>query len=142
MDLLPEPTTLPHLNAGLNGAAALTLIAGYVFIRRRRVSAHRACMVAALGLSALFLASYLVYHFQVGSVRYEGEGWLRPFYFGILITHTVLATAILPLIGLTVWRTWRRQFERHRTLARWTLPLWMYVSVTGVAVYVMLYRLG
>lgn len=142
LDLLPPAESLPHLNAALNGSAAVALGAGYVFIRRRWIAAHRACMIAALTISAAFLLSYLVYHFQVGSVRYQGEGWIRRVYFTILISHTVLAAAILPLIGATLYRTWKRQFERHGALARWTLPLWMYVSITGVAVYLMLYQLG
>ena len=99
-------------------------------------------MIAALLTSALFLVSYLVYHFQVGSVRFQGQGWIRLFYFAILITHTVLATAIVPLVIITVLRAYKERFERHRAIARWTLPLWLYVSVTGVIVYWMLYRMS
>lgn len=114
---------------------------GYCFIRRRNVDAHRRCMLAALTCSGLFLISYLVYHFNVGSVRFEGQGWIRMVYFGVLVSHTVLATAIVPLVVITVVRALRARFDRHRVIARWTLPLWLYVSVTGVAVYWMLYQM-
>jgi len=132
--------SLPHLNAVLNSASAILLITGYYFIRQRNIAAHRRCMLAALCASTLFLASYLVYHFEVGSVRFQGQGWVRTFYFAILISHTVLATAIVPLVIITVVRALRERFDRHRAIARWTLPLWIYVSVTGVMVYWMLYR--
>ena len=134
-------TSLPHLNALLNSVSALLLLAGYLFIRRRRMDAHRRCMLAALGSSALFLVSYLIYHFSVGSVRFQGQGWTRTVYFAVLVSHTVLATAIAPLVLVTVTRALRRRFDRHRAIARWTLPLWLYVSVTGVVVYWMLYRM-
>ena len=134
-------TSLPHLNALLNSVSALLLLAGYLFIRRRRMAAHRRCMLAALGSSALFLVSYLIYHFSVGSVRFQGQGWTRTVYFVVLVSHTVLATAILPLVLVTVTRALRQRFDRHRAIARWTLPLWLYVSVTGVVVYWMLYRM-
>ncbi len=134
-------TSLPHLNALLNSVSALLLLAGYLFVRRRRMDAHRRCMLAALGSSALFLVSYLIYHFSVGSVRFQGQGWTRPVYFAVLVSHTVLATAIVPLVLVTVTRALRRRFDRHRAIARWTLPLWLYVSVTGVVVYWMLYRM-
>ena len=134
-------TSLPHLNALLNTVSAILLLTGYCFIRRRNIAAHRRCMLAALGSSALFLISYLVYHFSVGSVRFEGQGWIRLVYFAVLVSHTVLATAIVPLVLVTVVRALRRRFDRHRDIARWTLPLWLYVSVTGVAVYWMLYRM-
>lgn len=134
-------TSLPHLNALLNSVSALLLLAGYLFIRRRRMDAHRRCMLAALGSSALFLVSYLIYHFSVGSVRFQGQGWPRTVYFAVLVSHTVLATAIVPLVLVTVTRALRRRFDRHRAIARWTLPLWLYVSVTGVVVYWMLYRM-
>ncbi len=134
-------TSLPHLNALLNTVSAILLLTGYCLIRRRNVAAHRRCMLAALGSSALFLISYLVYHFSVGSVRFEGQGWIRLVYFAVLVSHTVLATAIVPLVLVTVVRALRRRFDRHRDIARWTLPLWLYVSVTGVAVYWMLYRM-
>jgi putative membrane protein len=129
------------LNAALNSLSAVFLCAGYLFIRRRNIRAHRACMLAALSCSALFLISYLVYHYQVGSVRYTGQGWLRAVYFGVLITHTVLATAVAPLALVTVTHALRGKFAQHRGIARWTFPIWLYVSVTGVIVYMMLYRL-
>ena len=140
LPLIPV-TSLPHLNALLNSVSALLLLAGYLFIRRRRMAAHRRCMLAALGSSALFLVSYLIYHFSVGSVRFQGQGWTRTVYFAVLVSHTVLATAIVPLVLVTVTRALRRRFDRHRAIARWTLPLWLYVSVTGVVVYWMLYRM-
>jgi uncharacterized membrane protein YozB (DUF420 family) len=132
---------LPSLNAALNSLAAILLLAGYRHIRRRNVPAHRACMTAAFAASTCFLISYLVYHAQVGSVPFQRQGWIRPVYFTILLTHIVLAAAILPLALITLYRAWRERFDRHRRIARWTLPLWLYVSVTGVIIYVMLYRL-
>jgi uncharacterized membrane protein YozB (DUF420 family) len=134
-------TDLPLVNATLNAIAAAFLAAGWRFIRQGDRAAHRACMLAALGCSALFLTSYLVYHANVGSRPYTGTGLLRAVYFFILITHVVLAAAIVPLVVVTVVRAWRGRFEAHRAIARWTLPLWLYVSVTGVVVYVMLYRM-
>ena len=130
---------LPALNALLNGSCAALLIAGYACIRARRVTAHRACMLLALLTSALFLVSYLTYHYHAGSVRYHGMGWTRPAYFALLITHTVLAAAVVPLALVTAGRALRGQFDRHVRLARWTLPIWLYVSVTGVVIYLMLY---
>ena len=132
-------TDLPALNALLNGSCAALLIAGYAFVRARRVTAHRACMLLALLTSALFLVSYLTYHYHAGSVRYRGTGWTRPAYFTLLITHTVLAAAVVPLALVTAGRALRGQFDRHVRLARWTLPIWLYVSVTGVVIYLMLY---
>jgi len=132
---------LPALNAMLNTTAAVLLIAGYRLIRLGRRDAHRAAMTAALVVSALFLTSYLIYHAQVGSVKFQKTGWIRPVYFTILISHTILAACVAPMALVTVWRAWRGRFEKHRRLARITLPLWLYVSVTGVVVYVMLYRL-
>lgn len=134
-------TSLPHLNALLNTVSAVLLLTGYGFIRQGNVVAHRRCMLAALGSSGLFLISYLVYHFSVGSVRFQGQGWVRTVYFAVLVSHTVLATAIVPLVVLTVVRALRERFDRHRAVARWTLPLWIYVSATGVVVYWMLYQL-
>jgi uncharacterized membrane protein YozB (DUF420 family) len=131
---------LPTVNAMLNGLAALAMLAGFVAIRRGRVAAHRACMLAAVGFSVLFLCSYLAYHAQVGSRPYGGGGWLRALYLSILLTHTVLAAAIVPLVGATLYRALRAQFARHARLARFTFPLWLYVSVTGVVVYWMLYH--
>ncbi len=132
---------LPGINAFLNSASALFLVIGYLLIRRGRVSAHRVCMLSAFATSTLFLVSYLTYHYQVGSVPFEGRGWVRPLYFSILISHTVLAAAIVPLVLVTLVRALRGRFERHKRIARWTLPIWLYVSVTGVVVYWMLYRL-
>jgi uncharacterized membrane protein YozB (DUF420 family) len=129
------------LNAALNTLSAVFLCAGYFFIRRQNPRAHRACMLTALGCSALFLISYLVYHYQVGSVAYTGHGWIRAVYFGVLISHTVLATAVVPLALITLTRALRENFPQHRRIARWTFPIWLYVSVTGVIVYLMLYRL-
>lgn len=131
----------PKLNAGLNAAAAVLLLAGYVLILTGRRGAHRACMLAALACSATFLGSYVVYHYRVGSVPFLGQGLLRGVYFAILLSHTLLAIAIVPLVALTVARAWRGEFERHRRLARVTLPLWAYVSLTGVVVYWMVYQL-
>ena len=134
-------TDLPALNATLNGIAAVLLVIGWVLIRRGRVRAHRAVMFSALACSVLFLASYLVYHYQVGSVRFQGTGAVRTLYFSILLTHTVLAALVPFLAAITLFRALRRHFPRHRAIARWTLPIWLYVSVTGVVVYVMLYVL-
>jgi len=134
-------TDLPLVNAALNAIATAFLAAGWRFIRRGDRAAHRACMQTALACSALFLASYLVYHANVGSRPYTGTGPLRALYFLVLVTHVVLAAAIVPLVVVTVVRAWRGRFAAHRAIARWTLPLWLYVSVTGVIVYVMLYRM-
>jgi uncharacterized membrane protein YozB (DUF420 family) len=135
-------TDLPALNAVLNATSALLLATGYVLIRRGRRDAHKRVMLAALASSALFLTSYLVYHAQVGSVRFRGQGAVRTVYFAILLTHTVLAVAIVPLVATTLVPALRGRFDRHRRLARVTLPLWAYVSVTGVVIYWMLYRLN
>ena len=132
---------LPAVNATLNGITATLLCTGYVFIRKHRIAAHRACMIAACCASALFLGSYLYYHFRTGSRRFEGEGWLRPGYFAILISHTILAAAVVPLALVTLYRGLTSQHPKHERIARWTLPIWLYVSVTGVVVYVLLYRL-
>ncbi len=132
---------LPALNAALNASSAVLLVFGYRFIRRRAIGAHRACMLAAFSVSIIFLVSYLVYHAQVGSVHFPGTGWVRGVYFGILITHTILAASVPPLAVVTLYRALRGNFEHHRRLARWTFPIWLYVSVTGVVVYVMLYHL-
>lgn len=132
---------LPAVNASLNALAAILLLTGYVLIRRRRWTAHRNVMTAALACSVLFLTSYLIYHAQVGSVRFPGTGVPRTVYLTILATHTVLAAAVPFLAGVTVFRAWRRRFPQHKRLARWTLPIWLYVSVTGVVVYWMLYRM-
>jgi uncharacterized membrane protein YozB (DUF420 family) len=131
--------SLPTLNASLNGLSALLLIAGYLLIRRGRVHAHRAVMLAAFSCSVLFLVSYLVYHFQVGSLPYRGTGGLRALYFTILLSHTLLAAAVPVLATITLSRALRARFDRHRAIARWTLPIWLYVSMTGVVIYLMLY---
>lgn len=132
---------LPALNAVLNSLSALCLLCGFVLIRRGRREAHRAAMLSALACSALFLVSYLYYHSQVGSVRFTGQGATRGVYFAILVSHTVLAAAMLPMIAVTLSHALRERFDRHRRIARLTLPTWAYVSVTGVVVYVMLYHL-
>jgi uncharacterized membrane protein YozB (DUF420 family) len=129
------------LNATLNGTSAVLLIGGYMMIRQRKIQAHRACMVAAFICSTAFLISYVIYHVRVGNVHFMGQGWIRPVYFTLLISHVLLAVAILPLAIITLSRALREQFDRHRRIARWTLPLWLYVSVTGVIIYVMLYHL-
>jgi putative membrane protein len=131
---------LPALNATLNAMATLLLVAGYVFIRRRDRARHRLAMLGALVMSAAFLTSYLIYHYHAGSVPFEGQGPIRIVYFTILITHIILAAAILPLVLVTVRYALTNRFAKHRRIARWTWPLWMYVSVTGVVIYVMLYR--
>lgn len=134
-------TDLPGLNATLNGCAAILLSAGWLAIRRHHIALHRACMLAAFATSTAFLASYLVYHYHVGSVPFRGQGAIRTVYFVILITHVILAIAIVPLSLITLTRALARRFDKHRRIARVTLPVWLYVSVTGVMVYVMLYRL-
>jgi uncharacterized membrane protein YozB (DUF420 family) len=130
---------LPSINAALNSASAILLTAGYLFIRNNKIAAHRTCMLSAFTTSTLFLVSYLIYHYQVGSVPFKGEGWIRTLYFAILISHTVLATAIVPLVLITLTRALKGNFVKHKRIARWTLPLWLYVSITGVVVYWMLY---
>lgn len=132
---------LPHVNALLNSASAVLLLSGYAFIKRQRVRAHRNCQVAAVVTSTLFLASYLTYHYYHGATRFAGQGIVRPVYFAILISHTILAIVIVPLVLVTLYRATRGDFERHRRIARWTLPIWLYVSVTGVLVYLMLYQI-
>lgn len=133
---------LPAVNATLNALSALLLLTGYVLVRQRRLTAHRNVMIAALVSSTLFLTSYLVYHAQVGSRHFPGTGAARTVYFIILITHTVLAAAVPFLAAVTVWRAWRKRWNLHARIARWTLPIWLYVSVTGVVVYWMLYRMS
>ena len=132
---------LPHLNACLNGTSAVLLFFGYTFIRSRNVAAHRACQVSALVVSLLFLVSYLTYHHHHGATRFQGTGLARPIYFIILTSHTILAIVIVPLVIITFYRALRHDFTRHRRIARITLPLWLYVSITGVIVYLMLYRI-
>jgi len=132
---------LPTVNAVLNGTSTILLAVGYTFIRRRRIKAHRACMLSAFGTSMLFLISYLTYHYNVGSMPFRGEGWIRPVYFSILISHVALAAVILPLVIVVLTRALRKRFDMHARLARWALPIWLYVSATGVLVYMMLYRI-
>ena len=131
---------LPALNATLNGVAALFLLAGYVFIRQRRIAAHRASMLAAVAASTLFLMSYVAYHANAGSKPFPGTGPVRAVYFFILVTHIVLAAAIVPMVLMTLSRALKQRFDRHAVIARRTFPLWLYVSVTGVVIYLMLYR--
>ena len=141
MEIPSQYAIYPVLDASLNGTSAVLLVAARGMIRRGRMAAHRALMLAALTTSLLFLTSYLYYHAHVGSVRFEGQGWSRPVYFTILISHTVLAAAVVPLVTITLSRALRERFDRHRVIARWTYPIWLYVSVTGVVVYLMLYHL-
>ena len=132
--------SLPAVNATLNAISTVLLVAGYAFVRSRNIGMHRRCMLAACVTSTLFLACYLTYHYQVGSVRFTRQGFVRPLYFTILITHVTLAALVLPLAIVTLSRALRERFARHRAIARWTLPIWLYVSVTGVLVYVLLYQ--
>jgi uncharacterized membrane protein YozB (DUF420 family) len=132
---------LPALNATLNAIATVLLTLGWILIKRKRRDAHRLCMLAAFGVSTAFLTSYLIYHYNVGSVPFQKTGAIRTVYLSILLTHIVLAAAIVPMILLTLSRALRARFDKHRRIARWTLPLWLYVSVTGVVIYVMLYRM-
>lgn len=131
---------LPALNASLNALSGVLLLIGYFLIRARRIEQHKRCMIAAFVASAIFLVCYLIYHAQVGSVRFTRQGFVRPLYFSILITHVVLAAAVLPLAIVTLTRGLHGRYVQHRAIARWTLPIWLYVSVTGVLVYVLLYR--
>lgn len=131
---------LPAVNASLNALSGVLLLVGYVLIRARRIEPHRRCMIAAFVTSAVFLACYLIYHVQVGSVPFTRQGFVRPLYFSILITHVVLAAAVPPLAIVTLTRGLNGRYLQHRAIARWTWPIWMYVSVTGVLVYVLLYQ--
>ena len=128
------------LNASLNGASAILLAGGYAAIRSGKIAVHKAFMISAFVVSSVFLGSYLLYHYRVGHVTFHGQGWIRPVYFVLLTTHTVLAVVIVPMILVTLRRAWLGKFDRHRVIARWTLPLWFYVSVTGVIVYLMVYQ--
>jgi uncharacterized membrane protein YozB (DUF420 family) len=132
---------LATVNASLNAIAAVFLAAGFYFIRRRQVGAHRVCMITAFSVSVVFLICYLAYHYQVGDVRFQGHGPVRPVYFTILITHIILAGLTVPLAIFTLSRALRARFDAHRRIARWTWPVWMYVSVTGVIVYLMVYHI-
>ena len=134
-------TDLPLVNAVLNGTSTVLLLIGYVFIRRRKQQVHKILMIAALTTSTLFLISYLIYHYNVGSVSFSGQGSIRTVYFAILISHSFLAAAVPPMAIVTLVRALRRRFDKHKIIARLTLPIWLYVSITGVAIYVMLYQL-
>ncbi len=134
-------SNFPALDATLNAASAVLLALGYFFIRRKNVGAHKLCMLSAFGTSTLFLICYLWYHYHHGTTRFPGRGAVRGFYLGLLGSHTILAVVIVPLVLTTLYRAVRERFDRHKQIARWTLPLWLYVSVTGVAVYWMLYHL-
>lgn len=134
-------SVLPAVDAALNATSALFLTLGYIFIRRKNIQAHKICMLAAFGTSVIFLACYLTYHYFHGATRFSGEGTVRWIYFSILGSHTVLAAAIVPMVLVTLYRALRGRFESHKRIARWTLPVWLYVSVTGVVVYWMLYHL-
>lgn len=141
------PLDLPAVNGSLNGLSTVFLTAGYVFIRQKKQAAHRNCMIAAFVTSTLFLACYLTYHFYLayalhrGPTKFLDPAWFRPIYLSILISHTILAVVIVPLILITLSRALRQRFDRHRKIARWTWPLWMYVSVTGVVIYFLLYQI-
>ena len=132
---------LPIVDATLNAASAVLLTLGFFFIRQRNIRAHKACMLSAFATSTIFLACYLTYHYYHGVTHFLGQGAVRSFYFVLLGSHTVLAAVIVPLVLTTLYRAWRQRFLQHKRIARWTLPLWLYVSVTGVVVYVMLYYL-
>ncbi len=137
-----EISDLPTVNATLNTISAILLTIGYVLIRQRRVEAHKRCMLAAFAVSVLFLISYVIYHANAGSTPFTRQGWIRPVYFTILISHIILAFVIVPLALRTLYLAWRERFEQHRRIAKITLPLWLYVSVTGVLIYLMLYQMG
>jgi putative membrane protein len=132
---------LPAINAGLNSTSAVFLLAGYYFIRKRDQNAHRNCMIGALVTSSLFLVSYLTYHFNAGRTVFRDPAWFRPIYLTILITHTLLAVVIVPMVLVTLSRALKARFDSHRRIARWTWPIWMYVSVTGVVIYLLLYQI-
>ena len=133
--------SLPTLNAALNATCATLLVIGYLFIRRKRILPHQVCMGSAFLTSVAFLTSYLYYHAHVGVVAFRGQGWIRPVYFSLLLSHTALAVSIVPLAIVTLSRALRSHFDRHKRIARWTLPIWLYVSVTGVIIYFLLYHL-
>jgi putative membrane protein len=137
-----DVSALPLLNASLNGASAILLLSAYLFIRRRQVKWHRRLMLAAFVLSILFLLSYLTLHAVAGSTSFTGQGWIRPVYFSILISHIIFAAVVPPLALTTLYRAWQGTFSQHRRIAAWTLPIWLYVSLTGVAIYLLLYHLN
>jgi putative membrane protein len=133
---------IPTLNASLNGTSAVLLVTGYVLIRRKNRNAHKLCMLGAVGVSVAFLISYVIYHQTAGFTRFTGQGAIRFVYFSILISHTILATlAIVPMVAVTLFRALKGQFQKHKRIARWTFPIWLYVSITGVIIYWMLYHL-
>lgn len=135
-------SSLAHLNAALNAASAVFLVLGYRFIRRKRIKQHKFCMLSAVATSILFFISYLIYHYNIGSRPFQGQGWIRPVYFTILLSHTVLAVVNVPIVIVTLVRAFQEKFDQHARLAsRFTFPLWLYVSITGVIVYAMLYHL-
>ncbi|HKV93463.1 MAG TPA: DUF420 domain-containing protein [Candidatus Angelobacter sp.] len=138
---MPDYSIFPALNATLNGASAVLITTGRVLIGRKQVRLHRACMIAAVVTSGIFLVCYLYYHAHVGSVHFPGRGWARRFYFTILISHTILAAAVVPLVLLSLNYGLRARFDKHRRIARWAFPVWLYVSITGVIVYIMLYQI-
>ena len=129
------------LNATLNGISAVLLAAGYSAIRSGKIALHKKFMISAFAVSSAFLVSYLLYHFRVGHVAFQGQGWIRPVYFTLLTSHTILAIVIVPMIIVTLRRAFLERFDKHRRIARWTLPLWFYVSITGVIVYLMVYQI-
>ncbi len=141
MQVPPQYAIFPVIDATMNGTSAVLLLIGRGYIKRGQMAAHRAFMLAALVASSIFLGCYLYYHYHVGSVHFQGQGIWRPIYFTILVSHVILAAVIVPMIIITLSRALRERFDKHRRIARWTFPLWMYVSVTGVIVYVMLYHL-
>jgi putative membrane protein len=134
-------TDLPTVNAALNFTAAVLLGAGFYYIKQKNIRAHKACMTAALAVSSLFLTSYLIYHYNVGSVRFTKQGWIRGVYFSLLLSHTVLAAIVAPMVLRTAFLAFKGRFQNHVRIARWTFPVWAYVSITGVLVYWMLYRM-
>jgi uncharacterized membrane protein YozB (DUF420 family) len=131
---------LPTLNAALNATSAILVGSGFYFIKQKNTAAHKACMIAALAVSTVFLTSYLIYHYNVGSVRFMKPGWIRDVYFPLLISHTILAALVLPLVLRTAFLAFKGRIPNHMRIAKWTFPTWMYVSVTGVVVYLMLYH--
>ena len=136
-----EITDLPTVNAILNSISAILLVTGYTYIRKQKIEEHKKCMLAAFGVSVLFLISYCIYHANAGSTKFLYEGWVRPVYFTILISHIILAFIIVPLALVTLYLAWREKFDRHRRIAKITFPIWLYVSVTGVIIYMMLYQM-
>lgn len=139
--MILQLSDFPALDASLNATSAVLLTLGYISIRNKRILAHKICMLSAFGTSSIFLVCYLWYHAHHGVTRFTGQGLIRPFYFTLLGSHTILAAVIVPLVLTTLYRAWKKRFDLHKRIARWTLPLWIYVSITGVMVYWLLYRL-